>query len=185
MAKEILKETEKKMQHTVEALIKAFSSVRSGRANPKMLDKVAVSYYGVETPITQVASISVPEGNQIYIKPYDKTLVSDIEKAIFAANLGVTPSNDGIGVRLVLPPMTEENRKQSAKQVHKMAEDDKVSIRNVRRDAISQYKKMEKASEISEDDLHYYEDEVQKLTDKYTKKIDELAKSKQEEIMHV
>ncbi len=185
MPQTILKETETKMKHTIDALIKSYSQVRSGRANPKMLEKVHVSYYGVETPVTQIASISVPEATQIYIKPYDKTLVPEIEKSIFAANLGITPSNDGIGVRLTLPPMTEENRKQSAKEVHKMAEDDKVAIRNVRRDAIAQYKKMEKASEISEDDLRYYEDEIQKLTDKYTQKIDELAKEKEIEIMHV
>lgn len=185
MPKEILKESENRMKHTIESLIKAFSQVRSGRANPKMLEKVHVSYYGVETPVTQIASISVPEATQIYIKPYDKTLVSEIEKAIFGANLGVTPSNDGIGVRLSLPPMTEDNRKQAAKEVHKMAEDDKVAIRNIRRDAISQFKKMEKASEISEDDLRYYEDEVQKLTDKYIDRIDELAKEKQNDIMHV
>jgi len=185
MPEKILKETENKMKHTVEALIKEFASVRSGRANPKMLEKVTVDYYGVDTPISQIASISVPEATQIYIKPYDKSQVSDIEKAIFGANLGVTPSNDGVGVRLSLPPMTEENRKNSAKQIHKMAEDDKVSIRNIRRDAITHYKKMGKASEISEDDLRYYEDEVQELTDKYTSKIDELAKEKEKDIIHV
>ncbi|QWB99774.1 ribosome recycling factor [Mycoplasmatota bacterium] len=185
MPENILKETENKMKHTVDALIKEFAAVRSGRANPKMLEKVTVPYYGVDTPISQIASISVPEATQIYVKPYDKTQVPDIEKAIFGANLGVTPSNDGVGVRLSLPPMTEENRKNSAKQIHKMAEDNKVSIRNIRRDAIAQYKKMEKASDISEDDLRYYEDEVQKLTDKYTGKIDELAKDKEKDILHV
>ncbi|MFP4478513.1 MAG: ribosome recycling factor [Candidatus Izemoplasmatales bacterium] len=185
MPEKILKETENKMKQTVDALIKEFAAVRSGRANPKMLEKVTVDYYGVDTPISQIASISVPEATQIYIKPYDKSQVSDIEKAIFGANLGVTPSNDGVGVRLSLPPMTEENRKNSAKQIHKMAEDDKVSIRNIRRDAISQLKKMEKASEMSEDDLRYYEDEVQKLTDKYTAKIDEIAKEKEKDILHV
>ncbi|MDA3932247.1 MAG: ribosome recycling factor [Tenericutes bacterium] len=185
MPEKILKETENKMKHTVDALIKGFSAVRSGRANPRMLEQVTVDYYGVETPISQIASISVPEATQIYIKPYDKTQVSDIEKAIFGANLGVTPSNDGVGVRLSLPPMSEENRKNSAKQIHKMAEDDKVSIRNTRRDAITQFKKMEKASEISEDDLRYYEDEVQELTDKYIAKIDELAKEKEKDILHV
>lgn len=185
MPDKILKETEALMKQTIEALGKQFSSVRSGRANPKMLNKVTVSYYGVDTPVSQVASVSIPEATQIYIKPYDKTLLGEIEKAIFAANLGVTPSNDGIGVRLVLPPMTEENRKESSKKIHQMAENDKVSIRNIRRDAITQYKKMEKASEISEDDLRYYEDEVQKLTDKYTKQIDDMSKDKQAEIMHV
>ncbi|MCF7924384.1 MAG: ribosome recycling factor [Candidatus Izimaplasma sp.] len=185
MPETILKETEKRMKQTIDALIKEFSSVRSGRANPKMLERVKVDYYGVETPISQIATISVPEATQIYIKPYDKNQVGDIEKAIFAANLGVTPSNDGVGVRLSLPPMTEENRKSSAKEIHKMAEESKVSIRNIRREAISHYKKMEKASEISEDDLRYYEDEVQELTNKYTDKIDQLAKEKETDIMHV
>ncbi len=185
MPEMILKETEKRMKQTIEALSKEFTSVRSGRANPKMLEKVKVDYYGVETPINQVATVSVPEATQIYIKPYDKNQVADIEKAIFAANLGVTPSNDGVGVRLSLPPMTEENRKESAKKIHKMAEDSKVSIRNIRRDVITQFKKMEKNSEISEDDLRYYEDETQELTDKYIDKIEKNAKEKEEEIMHV
>ena len=185
MSDKILKETEVLMKQTVEALQKQFASVRSGRANPKMLNKVTVNYYGMDTPITQIASISVPEATQIYIKPYDKNSLSDIEKAIFAANLGVTPSNDGIGIRLSLPPMTEENRKESSKKVHQMAEQNKVSIRNIRRDAIAKYKKLEKDSEISEDDLRYYEDEVQKITDKFTKEIDDLSKEKQSEIMHV
>jgi len=185
MSDKILKETEVLMKQSVEALQKQFASVRSGRANPKMLNKVSVNYYGMDTPITQIASISVPEATQIYIKPYDKNSLSDIEKAIFAANLGVTPSNDGIGIRLTLPPMTEENRKESSKKVHQMAEQNKVSIRNIRRDAIAKYKKLEKDSEISEDDLRYYEDEIQKLTDKFGKEIDDLSKEKQSEIMHV
>ncbi len=185
MPETILLQAEEKMEHTMEALHRDFSTVRSGRANPKMLEKVHVAYYGVETPINQVATISVPEANQIYIKPYDKTLVSEIERSIFGANLGVTPSNDGIGVRIVLPPMTEENRRNSVKTIHKMAEESKVAIRNIRRDAIAHYKKMEKDSEITEDDLKYYQDEVQKLTDKFTDKIDEYFKEKEKDIMHI
>ena len=185
MPETILLEAEEKMEHTLEALHRDFSTVRSGRANPKMLEKVNVSYYGVDTPINQVASISVPEATQIYIKPYDKTLVSEIEKAIFAANLGVTPSNDGIGVRIVLPPMTEENRKNSVKTIHKMAEDSKIAIRNIRRDAITHFKKMEKDSLITEDDLTYYQDETQKLTDKFVEKIDNYFKEKEKDIMHI
>jgi ribosome recycling factor len=181
----ILLEAEEKMEHTLEALHRDFSTVRSGRANPKMLEKVHVSYYGVDTPINQVATISVPEATQIYIKPYDKTLVSEIEKAIFAANLGVTPSNDGIGVRIVLPPMTEENRRNSVKSIHKMAEDSKIAIRNIRRDAITHFKKMEKDSLITEDDLTYYQDETQKLTDKFVEKIDNYFKEKEKDIMHI
>ena len=185
MPETILLEAEEKMEHTLQALHRDFSTVRSGRANPKMLERVNVSYYGVETPINQVASISVPEGNQIYIKPYDKTLVSEIERAIFGANIGVTPSNDGIGVRIVLPPMTEENRRNSVKTIHKMAEDSKIAIRNIRRDAIAHFKKMEKDSAITEDDLVYYQDETQKLTDKFVEKIDEYFKEKEKDIMHI
>jgi len=185
MPETILLETEEKMEHTIEALHRDFSTVRSGRANPKMLERVHVSYYGVETPINQVATISVPEGNQIYIKPYDKSLVGEIERSIFGANLGVTPSNDGVGVRIVLPPMTEENRKNSVKIIHKMAEDSKVAIRNIRRDAIAHFKKMEKDSIITEDDLEYYQDETQKLTDKFTEKIDQYYKEKEKDIMHI
>ena len=185
MPETILLEAEEKMEHTIEALHREFSTVRSGRANPKMLEKVHVMYYGVETPLNQVSAISVPEGNQIYIKPYDKSLVSEVEKAIFGANLGVTPSNDGIGVRIVLPPMTEENRRNSVKTIHKMAEDSKVAIRNIRRDAITHFKKMEKDSAITEDDLVYYQDETQKLTDKFIEKIDEYFKDKEKDIMHI
>lgn len=185
MPETILLEAEERMEHTLGVLHRDFSTVRSGRANPKMLEKVHISYYGVETPINQVANISVPEGNQIYIKPYDKTLVSEIEKAIFGANLGVTPSNDGIGVRIVLPPMTEENRRNSVKIIHKMAEDSKVAIRNIRRDAIAHFKKMEKDSAITEDDLQYYQDETQKLTDKFIEKIDEYFKEKEKDVMHI
>ncbi len=185
MPETILLEAEERMEHTLQVLHRDFSTVRSGRANPKMLEKVHINYYGAETPINQVANISVPEGNQIYIKPYDKTLVSEIEKAIFGANLGVTPSNDGIGVRIVLPPMTEENRRNSVKIIHKMAEDSKVAIRNIRRDAITHFKKMEKDSAITEDDLQYYQDETQKLTDQFIEKIDEYFKEKEKDIMHI
>lgn len=185
MPETILLEAEEKMEHTIKALHHEFATVRSGRANPKMLDHVTIDYYGVESPINQVASISVPEGTQIYIKPYDKSLVQQIERAIFAANLGVTPMNDGIGIRIVLPPQTEENRKEAVKTIHKMSEDCKVAIRNIRRDVIHHYKKMEKDSEITEDDLRYYEDEVQKLTDKFTDRIDEDFKIKEKDIMSI
>lgn len=185
MPETILLETEERMEHTIIALHKDFATVRSGRANPKMLERITIDYYGVESPINQVAGIAVPEATQIYIKPYDKSLLSQIEKAIFAANLGVTPANDGIGIRLVFPPMTEENRRNSVKQIHKMAEDSKIAIRNIRRDSIQQYKKMEKDSTITEDDLHYYEDEVQKLTDKFIERIDEDFKGKEKDIMHI
>ncbi len=185
MPETILLEAEEKMEHTLIALHREFSTVRSGRANPKMLDRVSIDYYGVESPINQVASISVPEATQIYIKPYDKSLISQIERAIFAANLGVTPMNDGVGIRIILPPQTEENRRNSVKSIHKMAEECKVAIRNIRRDAIQHFKKMEKDSQITEDDLKYYEDEIQKLTDKFTNKIEEDFKTKEKDIMSI
>ncbi|OQX93537.1 MAG: ribosome recycling factor [Tenericutes bacterium 4572_104] len=185
MPETILLEAEEKMEHTLIALHREFSTVRSGRANPKMLDRVTIDYYGVESPINQVASISVPEATQIYIKPYDKSLINQIERAIFAANLGVTPMNDGIGIRIILPPQTEENRRNSVKSIHKMAEECKVAIRNIRRDAIQHFKKMEKDSQITEDDLKYYEDEIQKLTDKFTNKIEEDFKIKEKDIMSI
>jgi len=185
MPETILMEAEEKMEHTLVALHREYSTVRSGRANPKMLERVTVDYYGAESPINQVAGISIPEANQIYIKPYDKSLLSKIERAIFAANLGVTPTNDGIGVRLVLPALTEENRRESVKVIHKMSEDNKVAIRNIRRDAIAHFKRMEKEKTLTEDDLKYYEDEVQKLTDKFIEKIDAAFKEKETDIMHI
>ncbi|MDP2426159.1 MAG: ribosome recycling factor [Candidatus Izemoplasmatales bacterium] len=181
----ILMNAEERMEHTMDALHRDFTQVRSGRANPKMLERVSVDYYGVETPINQVGSISVPEGNQIYVKPYDKSLLSKIEKAIQAANLGVNPNNDGVGIRMILPVMTEERRKESAKTVHKMAEECKIAIRNIRRDAIADLKKLEKDKAISEDELEIYLEEVQKITDKFVEKIDQAASDKEKEIMHI
>jgi len=185
MPETILLEAEEKMEHSLNALHKEFATVRSGRANPKMLERVFVDYYGALSPINQIASIQTPEATQIYIKPYDKSLLSKIERAIFAANLGVTPVSDGIGIRIVLPPLTEENRRESVKVIHHMAEENKVAIRNIRRDAISGFKKMEKDKQLTEDDLRYYEDEVQKLTDKYIEKIDEIFHEKEKDIMHI
>ena len=185
MPEQVLKEAKKKMNQTLENLHHDFASVRSSRANPKMLDKVTVDYYGVMTPIDQLATISVPEGNQLYIKPYDKSMVGPVEKAIFAANLGITPVNDGEGIRLNFPKMTEETRKETVKEIHKLAEDAKVAIRNIRRDANTHFKKMEKKSEITEDDLHYYEDKIQELTDDHTDKIDTIYEEKKEEIMKI
>ncbi len=185
MPETILLEAEEKMEHSLNALHKEFSTVRSGRANPKMLERVSVDYYGVLTPINQVSSVQVPEANQIFIKPYDKSLLSQIERAIFGANLGVTPINDGIGIRIIMPPLTEENRRDSVKVIHKLAEDNKVAIRNIRRDAITALKKLEKDKQLTEDDLHYYEDECQKLTDKFIARIDEIFHEKEKDIMSI
>ncbi|MBU1145112.1 MAG: ribosome recycling factor [Firmicutes bacterium] len=181
----ILMEAEERMEHSIIALHKEYATIRSGRANPKMLERVTVDYYGALSPISQIASIQVPEATQIYIKPYDKSLLSKIERAIFAANLGVTPTNDGIGIRISLPPLTEENRKESVKVIHKMAEENKVGIRNIRRDAISDLKKLEKDKKLTEDDSKYYQDEVQKITDKFIEKIDEVFKEKEKDVMSI
>lgn len=185
MPEMILMNAEERMEHTIDALHREFSTVRSGRANPKMFERVTVDYYGADSPINQVASITVPEGNQLYIKPYDKSLLQKIEKAIFAANLGVTPTNDGVGIRIVLPQMTEDRRKENVKVIHKMAEDNKVAIRNIRRDAITEVKKLEKDKKLSEDDSAYWQDEVQKLTDKFIEKIDQIFAEKEKDIMHI
>lgn len=183
MPETILLNAEERMEQALHALHKEFATVRSGRANPKMFERVSVDYYGVMSPLNQVASIQVPEGNQIYIKPYDKSLVAKIERAIFAANLGVTPTNDGVGIRISLPPLTEENRRDSVKAIHRMSEDNKVAIRNIRRDAIAEFKKMEKDKALTEDDLRFYQEEAQKLTDKFIEKVDEAYKEKEKDIM--
>lgn len=185
MPEMILMDAEERMEHSLNALHREFTTVRSGRANPKMFERITVDYYGAESPINQVASISVPEGNQLYIKPYDKSLLSKLEKAVLAANLGVTPNNDGVGLRIVLPQMTEERRRESVKAIHKMAEDNKVAIRNVRRDAIMEIKKLEKDKKLSEDDSAYWQEEVQKLTDKFIVKVDQIFHDKEAEIMHI
>jgi len=181
----ILLNGEERMEQTLVALHREFSTVRSGRANPKMLERVSVDYYGVMSPLNQVASIQVPEATQIYIKPYDKSLLPKIERAIFAANLGVTPTNDGTGIRISLPPLTEENRREAVKVVHRMSEDAKVAIRNVRRDLIADFKKLEKDKGITEDDLRFYQDEAQKLTDQFIEKIDNIFKDKEKDIMSI
>ncbi len=181
----ILLETEEKMEHAIEALQRELSKVRTGRANPKLLESVMVDYYGAPTPITQVGSIGVPEPTQLIIKPYDKSIVGAIEKAILAANIGVTPQNEGHQLRIVLPPLTTERRKQLVKEISKTGEQFKIEIRNVRRDGNDAIKKLEKASEISEDDSKGYQDDIQELTDNYSKQIEELVKEKEEDILSI
>ncbi|MDD3126263.1 MAG: ribosome recycling factor [Candidatus Izemoplasmatales bacterium] len=185
MPEMILMEAEEKMEMSLAALHREFVTIRTGRANPKMLERITVDYYGAQSPINQIASVQVPEASQIYVKPYDKSVLSKIEKAIFAANLGVTPTNDGNGLRLIFPPMTEERRKESVKAVHKQAEENKIAIRNIRRDAIADLKKMEKDKLLTEDQLEIYQEEVQKLTDKYIEKIDQAAADKEKDVMHI
>jgi len=181
----ILLEAEEQMENTLEALHKEFSKVRTGRANPKILDSVKVDYYGVPTPISQVGNISVPEPSQLLVKPFDRSIVVDVEKAINAANLGFNPMNEGHQIRINLPSLTTEKRKELSKQVHSTGEDFKVFVRNIRRDANDSLKKLEKNSEISEDDLKGYTEDVQTLTDKFVAKIDVIVDEKETDIMSI
>ncbi len=185
MPEMVLLEAEEKMEQTLNALHREFVQIRTSRANPKMLERVTLDYYGVQTPLNQVGSISVPEANQIYFKPYDKSILSKAERAIFAANLGLTPTNDGNGLRMVFPPMTEERRRDSAKLVHKLAEENKIALRNVRRDAVSTLKKMEKDKLLTEDEIEVWEKKVQDLTDKFVGKIDAAADEKEKDVMKI
>lgn len=183
MPKQIIKQGEEKMIKTIESLQKEFSTIRTGKANPSILNNVQVEYWGMMTPLIQVGTISVPDAQTIMIKPYDKSVLKNIEKAIITADLGFNPINDGDVIRIPVPPLTEEVRKNLAKDVKKIAENNKVAIRNIRRDILEQIKKLEKDSLISEDELKRYSDEVQKLTDKFIANIDTLAKEKEQAIM--
>lgn len=185
MPKTVMNDTTTKMNNAIQAYSRELASIRAGRANPSILDKLTVDYYGAPTPINQVAGVSVPEARMIMITPYDKSVLGDIEKAILKSDLGLSPSNDGSVIRLAIPALTEERRRDLVKQVKKEAEEAKVAIRNVRRDANDEFKKLQKKSEITEDDLRGYSDDVQKLTDTNITKIDELAKDKEKEIMEV
>ena len=181
----ILMETEEKMEARVKSLSHELAKIRTGRANPRMFDDVHVPYYGVETPISQVASISVPEPTQLLIKPFDRSIVKDVEKAIMAANLGVNPNNEGLQLRIVLPPLTKERRMELTKLVKKYGEEAKVSIRNIRRDGNDAIKKLEKDHEISEDDSKGYQDDIQELTNEYSEKVDKVVKEKEDDIMSI
>jgi ribosome recycling factor len=177
----ILLEAEEKMEKSIHALQHDFSSIRTGRANPALLDVVHIEYYGVDSPIKQIASISVPEGNQLYIKPFDKSTLKKIETAIQASQLGLQPQNDGVGIRLILPQLTTERRKELAKQAEKLAEHGKIAVRNVRREANEHIKKLE----LTEDAEHGYIEDVQSLTDKFVEKVDQVTKIKIDEIMAI
>ena len=169
----------------MDALASEYASIRAGRANPHILDKLKVDYYGTPTPFQQVANISVPEARMIQIQPWESSLIKEIEKAILNSDLGLTPNNDGKVVRLVFPELTEDRRKEIVKDVKKKAENAKVAVRNIRRDANDALKKMNKDSEISEDELKQLEGEIQKLTDKYVAEIDKAMDDKSNEIMTV
>ncbi|AOZ95880.1 ribosome recycling factor [Butyrivibrio hungatei DSM 14810] len=181
---EKLKEYSEKMQKSFDFLKEDLASIRAGRANPHVLDKIKVDYYGTPTPLNQVGNISVPEARIIQIAPWDKALIKDIEKALMTSELGITPSNDGAIIRLVFPELTEERRKQLAKDIRKKGEDAKVAVRNVRRDGNDALKKL-KGSDVSEDEINDLNEELQKLTDKFIKDIDAAIEEKNKEIMTV
>ncbi len=185
MPNEIINQCEEKMNKTIEAVKKDFATIRTGKANPSVLNGVMVEYYGAPMPINQIASISAPEPQLIVIKPYDKSILKGIEKAVLVADLGFNPQNDGDIIRITVPTLTEQTRKELVKQAKKLAEDNKVAIRNIRRDVIEQLKKLEKDSVISEDDLKRRSDEVQKVTDKHIETIDKLLKDKEQDIMSI
>ena len=182
---EILKEYDVKMQKTVDVVISDFASVRAGRANAAVLDKITVDYYGSPTPINQVAAISSPDPRSLLIKPWDGSILKAIEKAIQTSDLGINPQNDGTSIRLAFPQLTEERRKELTKQVKKYAENGKVAIRNIRRDAMDKLKAKQKKSEITEDDCKEFEKELQDMTDKRCKEPDDLSAKKEKELMAV
>lgn len=176
---------EEKMEKAIAQLKREFATVRTGRANPQILDKVQVDYYGSPTPLRQMSQVTVQDGTTLVITPYDKTILKDIEKAIIKAELGIAPNSDGICLRLAFPPLTEEKRKEIAKDVKKMGEDAKVAVRNVRRDMADALKKAEKADNLPEDVVKDNQDKIQKVTDKYTKIIDTQVSEKEKEVMTV
>lgn len=178
-------EFEAKMKKTTEVLSEQFAAVRAGKANPAVLDRITVDYYGSPTPIQQIASISTPDARSLLIQPWDGSVLKGIEKAILASDLGINPQNDGRAIRLVFPQLTEERRKDLAKQVKKYAEEAKVAVRNIRRDAMEKFKAQKKKSEITEDDLKIVEKDMQKLTDDYIKEVDKIAAKKEQELMEL
>ena len=183
--KEINKEFDAKMGKTIEVVKSDFASVRAGRANAGVLDKITVDYYGAPTPLNQVAAISTPDPRVLQIQPWDASILKAIEKAIQGSDLGITPQNDGRVIRLTFPQLTEERRKELTKQVRKYGENGKVAIRNIRRDAMDKYKALEKKGELTEDDRKEHEKEIQDITDKRCKEIDELTAKKEAELMAV
>ncbi len=177
-----LAEIEELMNKAVQATQRSFNTVRTGRANSSLLDRIQVEYYGVPTPLKALASLTTPDSSTLLIQPFDPSTSAAIERAIVASDLGLTPSNDGKVVRLTIPPLTEERRKELSKQVAKLAEEGRVSIRNIRRDGIDSVRKREKNGELSEDESKSLQDDIQKLTDRYIKKIDELLAEKEKEL---
>lgn len=180
-----MKTAETKMNKTISVLNSDLASIRAGRANPAILDKVTVDYYGAATPIAQVGNVSVPEARTLVIKPWDSSILGAVEKAILKSDIGITPNNDGECIRLNFPPLTEERRKELGKSISKRGEEAKVAIRSIRRDAIDGFKSQKKNGEITEDDLKDLENQIQKLTDKFVKDIDKIVEDKEKEILSV
>ena len=176
---------EEKMKKTVSVLEEQLAGVRAGRANPKILDRIQVDYYGVPTPINQLANIMVPEARMITIQPWDASVLKEVEKAILKSDIGLNPNNDGKLIRLVFPELTEERRKELVKEIKKMSEDSKIVLRNIRRDGIEDFKAKQKAAEITEDDLRNAEEQIQKITDKYVGLVDKAVADKEKEIMSI
>ena len=183
--KEQLQKAEERMGRRIDHLCTEYSEIRAGRANPNVLDKVKVDYYGTPTPVNQLAAVSVTEARTLTIQPWDASMVKQIEKAIQKSDIGINPMNDGKVIRLIFPPLTEDRRKDIVKDVQRIAEDTKVQIRNVRRDTIDKLKSMKKSGELTEDELKLAEKKTQELTDKYTKKLDTLSADKQKEILEL
>ncbi|MGF2054046.1 ribosome recycling factor [Vagococcus fluvialis] len=181
----VLNEAKEKMTKSEESLTRELGQIRAGHANASLLDRIQVEYYGVPTPLNQIAGISIPEARVLMITPFDKSALENIEKAILASDIGISPTNDGSIIRLVIPQLTEERRKELAKEVSKYGENAKVAVRNIRRDAIDELKKLEKSKDISEDELHTLEKDVQDITDASTKNIDAIVSSKEEELLEV
>ena len=185
MPKQIIANTKERMDKAIQSYSRELASIRAGRANASLLDRISVDYYGAPTPINQLAGISVPEARLLVIQPYDKSILGDIEKAILKTDIGLNPSNDGSVIRLSIPMLTEERRKELVKNVKKESEEAKIAIRNIRRDGNDDLKKLEKNGDITEDDRRGYNDDIQKLTDEYIVKVDSLTKEKEKEILEV
>ncbi|MDO4203161.1 MAG: ribosome recycling factor [Selenomonadaceae bacterium] len=185
MVSGIIKTNEEKMQKTLDALKREFTSLRAGRATPALLDKIMVDYYGSPTPVNQVAKVSVPESRMIVIQPWEKPMLKEIEKAIMKSDLGLSPNSDGQSIRLAIPPLTQERRTELVKTINKKTEEAKVALRNIRRDINDAIKKLEKAKEITEDDMEKGQKDAQKVVDKYTKLIDEARAAKETEVMSI
>ncbi|HHX02186.1 MAG TPA: ribosome recycling factor [Firmicutes bacterium] len=185
MVDQVFQDGEARMKQVITSTTNTFSTIRTGRANPSLLDRIVVNYYNTPTPLNQLASISAPEPRMLLIQPWDKTVIKEIEKAIMASDLGLTPNSDGNVIRIGIPQLTEERRKQLVKVVKKESEDHRIAIRNIRRDMNEEIKTLEKNGEITEDESRRYLDEVQKLTDKYIAEIDRLAEAKEKEILEI